>query len=51
LEPAQRCASRNGFLRGKNIVTRYRKLDIRCAGSNEGTSVTVSRELDIKGKS
>jgi hypothetical protein len=44
----QRCANRIGFLRGKNIVTRYRKLDIRCAGSSDGTSVTVSRELDTK---
>ena len=48
LRGAQRCAGRIGFFRGKNIVTRYRKLDIRCAGSSDGTSVTVSRELDIK---
>lgn len=47
LRGATRCANRIGFLRGKNIVTRYRKLDIRCAGSRDGTSVTVSRELDI----
>ena len=46
LRGARRCAGRIGFLRGKNIVTRYRRLDIRCAGSAEGTSVTVSRELD-----
>jgi hypothetical protein len=46
---ARRCAGRIGFLRGRNIVTRYRKLDIRCSGSSDGTSVTVSRELDIKG--
>ena len=46
LRGAQRCAGRIGFLRGKNIVTRYRRLDIRCSGSTEGTSVTVSRELD-----
>ncbi len=49
LRGAQRCANRIGFLRGKNIVTRYRKLDIRCTGSREGTNVTVSRELDNKG--
>jgi hypothetical protein len=49
LRGARRCANRIGFLRGKNIVTRYRKLDIRCTGSPEGTSVTVSRELDKKG--
>jgi hypothetical protein len=49
LRGAQRCAGRIGFFRGKNIVTRYRRLDIRCAGSSEGTTVTVSRELDSKG--
>src|SRR5262245_26718943 len=48
LRGAQRCAGRIGFLRGKNIVTRYRKLDIRCTGSRDGTSITVSRELDTK---
>jgi hypothetical protein len=48
LRGARRCAGRIGFLRGKNIVTRYRKLDIRCTGSRDGTSVTVSRELDTK---
>lgn len=48
LRGARRCANRIGFLRGKNIVTRYRKLDIRCTGSAEGTKVTVSRELDIQ---
>lgn len=47
LRGATRCANRIGFLRGKNIVTRYRKLDIRCNGSRDGTSVTVSRELDL----
>lgn len=49
LRGSQRCAGRIGFLRGRNIVTRYRKLDIRCAGSADGTTVTVSRELDRKG--
>lgn len=48
LRGTKRCANRIGFLRGKNIVTRYRRLDIRCSGSPEGTSVTVSRELDTK---
>jgi hypothetical protein len=48
LRGAQRCANRIGFLRGKNIVTRYRKLDIRCTGSADGTNVSVSRELDTK---
>jgi hypothetical protein len=44
---ANRCAGRIGFLRGSNIVTRYRKLDIRCAGSPKGTTVSISREKDI----
>jgi hypothetical protein len=48
LRGAQRCAGRIGFFRGKNIVTRYRKLDIRCSGSSEGTTVAVSREVDKK---
>ncbi|WP_244434713.1 hypothetical protein [Afipia sp. P52-10] len=47
LRGATRCANRIGFFRGKNIVTRYRKLDIRCNGSRDGTSIAVSRELDI----
>lgn len=47
LRGATRCANRIGFLRGKNIVTRYRKLDIRCTGTRDGTNVAVSRELDI----
>lgn len=44
---ANRCAGRIGFLRGSNIVTRYRKLDIRCNGSARGTAVSISREKDI----
>lgn len=48
LRGVRRCSGRIGFLRGKNIVTRYRKLDIRCTGSSEATTVSVSRELDSK---
>lgn len=48
LRGTQRCTGRIGFLRGRNIVTRYRKLDIRCTGTPESTSVAVSRELDSK---
>lgn len=44
----QRCAGRIGFLRGKNIVTRYRRLDIRCTGTSDSTTVSVSRELEGK---
>jgi hypothetical protein len=41
-----RCVNRIGFLRGANIVTRYRRLDIRCSGSKTGTVVSISREKD-----
>jgi hypothetical protein len=47
LRGATRCANRIGFLRGKNIVTRYRKLDIRCTGTRDATTIAISRELDI----
>jgi hypothetical protein len=40
----QRCVSRIGILRGHDIATRYRRLDIRCTGGKDGTTVTISRE-------
>ncbi|WEF52654.1 hypothetical protein AFIC_001149 [[Pseudomonas] carboxydohydrogena] len=46
LRGVNRCLGRIGLLRGKDIKTRYRKLDINCAGTKTGTSVTVSRERD-----
>jgi hypothetical protein len=48
LRGAQRCAGRIGFLRGRNIVTRYRRLDIRCTGERDSTTITVSREIESK---
>lgn len=39
-----RCVGRIGLLRGYNITTRYRKLDIRCTRTKDATQVTVSRE-------
>jgi hypothetical protein len=48
LRGAQRCAGRIGFLRGRNIVTRYRRLDIRCTGERDSTTITVSREVESK---
>ena len=46
LRGVKRCAGRIGFFRGKNIVTRYRRLDIRCTGERDSTTITVSREID-----
>jgi hypothetical protein len=42
----QRCVGRIGLLRGYDIATRYRRLDIRCSGSKTGTTVTISRSTD-----
>jgi len=43
LSGAQRCVGRIGLLRGYNISTRYRKLDIRCARPKDATEITISR--------
>lgn len=44
----KRCYGRIGVVRGYNIVTRYRRLDISCTGTRigktGGTTVTVSRD-------
>ena len=44
----KRCYGRIGIIRGYNIVTRYRRLDISCTGTRigktGGTTVTVSRD-------
>ncbi|MGO9359896.1 MAG: hypothetical protein ACLP1D_19900 [Xanthobacteraceae bacterium] len=42
----QRCVNRIGILRGHDIATRYRRLDIRCSAGKDGTAVTISRESD-----
>lgn len=42
----RRCVGRIGILRGYDITTRYRRLDIRCSGDKTGTSVTISRAKD-----
>jgi hypothetical protein len=44
LRGVQRCAGRIGLLRGSNIETRYRKLDIHCTRTKETTQISVSRE-------
>lgn len=44
----KRCYGRIGVIRGYNIVTRYRRLDISCTGTQlgkkGGTTITVSRD-------
>jgi hypothetical protein len=42
----KRCIGRLGFIRGYDKQTRYRKLDIHCARTNNATNVTVSREKE-----
>jgi hypothetical protein len=46
LRGVQRCAGRIGLLRGNDITTRYRRLDIRCIRSKSDITITVSREKD-----
>jgi hypothetical protein len=46
LRGVNRCLGRIGLLRGKDIKTRYRKLDIHCVGTKTGTNITVSREKE-----
>jgi hypothetical protein len=46
LRGANRCLDRIGLLRGKDIKTRYRKLDINCMRTKAGTNITVSREKE-----
>lgn len=46
LKGAARCTGRMGLLRGDNITTRFRRLDIRCNRSRTGSSITISREKD-----
>jgi len=43
---ARRCLKRIGLLRGNNITTRYRKLDILCNRTKSGTSISISREKE-----
>ncbi len=46
LNGTKRCLSRLGFIRGNDIQTRYRKLDVHCARTADGANVTISREKD-----
>ena len=42
----RRCVSRTNIIRGYDIGSRYRKLDIRCTVAKTGVRITVSREKD-----
>ena len=46
LNGTTRCIKRIGLLRGYDIKTRYRRLDIHCTRTKAGTSVAISRERD-----
>lgn len=46
LRGTKRCLGRIGLIRGYDISTRYRKLDIHCARSGNSTNITISREKE-----
>ena len=43
----KRCVSRTNIIRGYNIESRYRKLDIHCTVAKTGVRITVSREKGV----
>ncbi|MEW6769136.1 MAG: hypothetical protein AB1342_13995 [Pseudomonadota bacterium] len=46
LRGIQRCVGRTNILRGYELDTRYRKLDIHCAVAKTGVRISVSRAKD-----
>jgi hypothetical protein len=46
LRGVSRCFSRVGILRGDDITTRYRRLDMRCSRGKTDSSITLSRGND-----
>ena len=44
---AKRCVSRTNLIRGYNIDSRYRKLDVHCAVAKTGVRITMSREKGV----
>jgi len=46
LRGTKRCLGRIGLLRGYDVSTRYRKLDIHCSRTSNGANITVSREKE-----
>lgn len=46
LRGAQRCLGRMGLLRGDDIKTRFRRLDMRCSRSKTEASISIARGKD-----
>ena len=46
LKGATRCIKRMGLLRGDDVSTRYRRLDMRCVRTKTDASITISRGTD-----
>lgn len=46
LKGAQRCVKRTNIIRGYNISSRYRRLDIHCTVAKIGVRITIAREKD-----
>ena len=46
LRGAKRCAGRLGILRGDDVATRYRRLDMVCVRTKTSSSITISREKE-----
>ena len=46
LKGATRCIKRIGILRGNDVSTRYRRLDMRCTRTKTDTSIAISRGTD-----
>ena len=44
---AKRCVSRTNIIRGYNIDSRYRKLDVHCTVAKNGVRITMSREKGV----
>ena len=44
---AKRCVSRTNLIRGYNIDSRYRKLDVHCTVAKTGVRITMSREKGV----
>lgn len=47
LKGTQRCVSRTNIIRGYNLDSRYRRLDIHCTVAKTGVRITVSREKGV----
>ena len=47
LKGAKRCVSRTNIVRGYNIDSRYRRLDIHCTVAKTGVRITMSREKGV----